>query len=273
MAIGLCDTLTDRPQPAPARLHLWNLALWTALVLPLAGGVAVASMQVQQRGFAPAGVLSILIGLLLGGLLAWAARLTGMGHRPSGLIAALAVALLTVAGQHAIAYRAYREDSVTFAQSNPQLELVRATNPDFGPAGCREFFLAAARGGQGWFWLLDAALIIATTLLVLDFQFRQPYCDRCRSWYRTIRRGPLTPARAAALAAETDIDLPAGPLTFGYRLLACRSGCGPAAFGLSWRSGGAPRGRSRRWLNPRERHAVLALLEADCREVDLSKVT
>ena len=74
--------------------------LWTALALPLAAGISVVSMQVQWHGFAPVGIFSILVGLLLGALLAWAARLTAMGHRPSGLIAALVVALITVAGQH-----------------------------------------------------------------------------------------------------------------------------------------------------------------------------
>jgi hypothetical protein len=263
VAVARAETMTDLPPPAPARFHPWNLMLWTALALPLAAGIAVVSMQVQSHGFAPAGVLSVLVGLLLGILLAWVARLTAMGHRRSGLVAALVAAGITVAGQHQIAYRDYQQAYLAAEQSSPELALVHAANPDFGPVGLGEFLRVAARGGHGWLWLLDAILITASTLFVVNCQLRQPYCDQCRGWYRTIQRGPLTPDRAARLATEIGIDLPSGPLRLRYRLQACRSGCGPTGFELSWTSGSGLPGLSHRWLSPSERHTVVTHLAAE----------
>jgi len=252
--------MTAPPPPAPARFHPWNLTLWSALALPLAVGVAVVSMQLQWHGFAPAGILSVLVGLLLGVLLAWAARRTGMGHRPSGLIATLVMAEIAVASQHAIAYQDYRQAYLAAEQSSPELALVHASNPDFGPAGPGEFLRAAARGGHGWLWLLDAVLITTTAVCVVNYQLGKPYCDQCRGWYRTIQRGPLAADRAAKLATAIGIDAPSGPQRFRYRLQACPSGCGPTGFELSWTSDSGLRGQSHRWLSPNDRHAVVTQL-------------
>jgi hypothetical protein len=249
------------PRLTPVRFDLSTLLRWTGLVVPLAAAIAAVSAHVQQLGFAPLGLFSILVGLLLGAGMAFAALVTNMGHRPSGLAAAVFLALLTALAQHGFAYCRYVAAYRATEQTEARLLLLRQTDSDFGPAGLSRFLRAGARQGAVWLWLLDATLIVVTSLVVVFVQLRRPYCNACRDWYRVIQSGPLEVDVATRLAAATGIELPAIARSVGYRLLACRSGCHPIGLRLSWIAARGPASSPRVWLDGDRRDQAITLVD------------
>ena len=85
--------------------------------------------------------------------------------------------------------------------------MVREVAPSFG-----QYVQAQAHRGrplwsgyvaQGWVawlsWAIDALLVVAAAVAVTIPAMRVPYCNRCRSWYRTIRSGRIDVLTAQAL--------------------------------------------------------------------------
>lgn len=244
------------------RFDVRALLRWTALVAPLAAGVAAASAHIQRLGFAPVGLFSILVGLLLGALMAFAAVVTKMGHRPSGLAAGIVLALLTALAQHGFAYRQYRAAYRTTERAEARLLLLRQGHNDFDPASLCRFLRAGARKGAIWLWILDATLIVLSALVPVVVQLRRPYCNTCRDWYRVVRSGTLAHDVAAQLAAAAGIELPARAQAVAYRVLACRSACDPIGLRLSWTPARGPGGSRRVWLDGDRRGQAITLLDS-----------
>jgi len=242
---------------AGARFRWTHAAMWLA-ASTLAGAAVgwLAAWAGEYR--APLVVFPLVVGALLGMTLAGLMRLVEVGHRPTLLAGALLAAAVAVTGQHVAAYR---KAAVAAERDARTLRLAREAFGDrvagrmpSPPQGVFDFLREeaargrplwgrfAAAGAAAWLsWAADALLLAAAALAVVIPACRQPYCDRCRSWYRTRRRGRLEPAAAAAVAAAAGMTASDRPLRARYRLVACAGGCGPVGFELSWQEAGGKR--------------------------------
>lgn len=208
----------------------------------LLGVAAAASAVAVQRIFAPVGLFPILAGVVLGGVLVVLMRAGHVGHRPT-LVggAALAVAV-TVVGQHFLSYR-----QAVRAATAGQAAWIVALFPEHAPPKTfAEFLRQEARRGRpvgrltasglwAWFtWGLDALLLAIPAVVLVVVSARLPYCDRCGTWFRTIRAVRLEPRRAAALVALVGLASPQGPYRLRVRMIDCTGGCGPAGLACAW---------------------------------------
>ena len=92
-----------------------------------------------------------------------------------------------------------------------------------------------ARGGTAWLtWAVDGVLVLAAAVAMVVPAMRQPYCDRCQSWYRVIRSGRIDVPTARRLADVAGVAAADKPTAARYRLLTCNGGCGPTGFDLCW---------------------------------------
>jgi len=118
------------------------------------------------------------------------------------------------------------------------------------------------RGGLVWLiWAVDGLLVALAAGLLVAVTARLPYCDRCRTWYHTMRSGKIDELTTQELARLADVSL-AGPIhSARYRLVACREGCGPTGLALSWEQpdGGFSSGYV--WLDASGQSEVLSALE------------
>jgi hypothetical protein len=96
---------------------------------------------------------------------------------------------------------------------------------------------------------MDGLLVLLAALAMVVPATWQPYCDRCRSWYRITRSGRIDVATARRLAEAAGLDTSEHPVSARYRLLNCNGGCGPTEFELSWDEspGGTSVGRA--WID------------------------
>ena len=91
---------------------------------------------------------------------------------------------------------------------------------------------------------------------------RQPYCNACRTWYRTIRAGrtPLAVAQQLAATAAATIDDPVKRVRF--RLSCCQGGCGPTRLELFWETADRRGPASlEAWLDVARRNAAVQALD------------
>ena len=120
----------------------------------------------------------------------------------------------------------------------------------------------AVHGWLAWLsWAIDALLVAASAVVVTIPAARVPYCNRCGTWYRTVRCGRLdvpTAQRLAGLFGVEDIPPMRSPR---YRLSACQSGCGPTRCELSWEESHGAVDLVRVWLNAQQRNQVTAILD------------
>ena len=95
-----------------------------------------------------------------------------------------------------------------------QKEIQKELTPSFG-----KYMLAQARRGRplpggyiatGWeawlTWAIDVLLTLAAAVAVTLPGIRVPYCNRCRTWYRTIRNGRIDVRTAQLLAEICHVD-------------------------------------------------------------------
>ena len=272
------------PSIEPARFT-WP-GLWLAvLAAPVVGLVWARIGQVVQSYFAPAVLFPILVGVFTGLTVVGLVRLARLGHRPTILLAAVLAAAMAAAGQHGFSYlsRYYWQSSTVAAgpatgQDLTALsrELAREMAPGFGrylraqaergrplPLGYR------ARGWAAWLsWAIDALLVVAGAVAVTIPAVRVPYCNRCRTWYRTVRNGKIDLGTAGRLAGLLDVEPPQRPRSTRYRLSACQGGCGPSRCELSWEHGGGV-DLVRTWLDVQKRNEVAAILDGLANKNDL----
>ena len=126
--------------------------------------------------------------------------------------------------------------------------------PLFGPY--------VAKGWAAWLtWAVDAMLTLAAAVAVTIPAFRVPYCNRCRSWYRTVRNGKIDVPTARRLAETCGVDEIAGLHSPRYRLSCCQGGCGPTRCELSWEEPDGAVDLVRVWLDAEQRNQVAAILD------------
>lgn len=257
-------------------MNLPRAALWLALCLIQGGLLAWAATAVEWLR-APLIVFSILVGAVLGTTLVGLFRLLEIGHRSTILTGAVAAALAMIAAQHYIAYRLAcrqaRDDAATYLLAKRMFgDNVLGSQPVPPDDFATYLRWRAARGikvgsrhlqdsGVWMLWLADVALVTLATIGIVYPAARQPYCDHCRSWYRSARRGAVGAGRAAKLAAIAGVDLAGAVESPRYRLVACRGGCSPTGFELQWTTVEGRHLSARRWLDSRTRNEVAACLD------------
>jgi hypothetical protein len=220
-------------------------------------------------------IFSLMVGVVLGATLIGMVRLLQVGNRPTVLLGTVVAATVAVVGQHYISYRAAHrataEDERAFARlAYRGKELAEVPVP---PEGFFRFLRwRAARGfgllgfkAQGWrvwvLWAADGVLVLGAALAVVGPALRRPYCDRCRSWFRATRGGPVDPPTARQLAQLLEAELPEPPASASYRLLACHGGCAPTLFRLWWVKPKGGVSSLNVWLDPERRSRIVDALD------------
>ena len=269
---------------------------WKGFLLALAAGVAVGLVwaweaDAVQVYVAPFILFPILVGIFAGLTIVAVARFAQLGHRPTILAATVLAATVAALGQHYIGYLAtYSRDFSTapLAQASRFLappdaseylrrqavaQNVRAISRELTPTFGEYLSAQAAHGrplpwgyvAAGWAawltWAIDALLTLAAAVAVTIPAVRVPYCNRCGTWYRTIRNGKIDVPSAERLAETCGIEGIAGLRSPRYRLSCCQGGCSPTYCELSWEDSRGAVALVDMWLDSKRRNQIVAILD------------
>lgn len=251
--------------------------LWWVPVCLIHGGLVAWLATLVEPFSAPVVLFSLLVGAVLGAILVGTIRLFQIANRPTVLWGTVVAALIAVVGQHYFsyrtAYRAAREDGRTYQLAQLAFRGQGLEEMPVPPEGFFRFLRwRAARGfgllgfkAEDWvvwlLWAADGAIVLAAALAVVHPALNRPYCDRCRSWFRTTRGGPVDPATARRLAELVQAQLPEPLASARYGLLACRAGCGPTELRLAWVRPKGGVSSVRIWLDLARRNQILHTLD------------
>jgi hypothetical protein len=240
------------------------------------GAIAAWVAVIAQFYFAPLVLFPLLVGVGLGAMLIGLMRVAQIGHRPTLWLGAVLAAAVAVVGQHYLSYReAIQRRERDMAEAWQKARVPWAELPKGWQPGFAEYMrLQAARGrplvelyaGEehgkpvfraytvsgvyAWLsWAADGLLLaVAAAGLILPATW-QPYCNGCRSWYRTIRSGRIVAATARRVAEAAGLP-PGQQIKWArYRLSNCGAGCGPTRLELSWEEPGGRTLLSDTWLD------------------------
>lgn len=249
-----------------ARFRWRPLLLWLPGCLIVAGLVAKVAVMALPYA-APLILFPALVGLALGLLLTAIVRLAHLGHRPTVLAGAVVAVVAAVWAQHYLCYRAELARRQQAFATHPEAALAFA---DDSPKTLIDYLRKRAAAGRPLFgqgatvwlsWGLDAAIVMAATLIPVIVALKSPYCDRCRSWYRMTRAGALGDGDARRLLKLVGLRVPAGFRATAFRIQGCAAGCGPTLLEVF---GQRPHGRSGSyhvWLDRALRDQVTHLLD------------
>ncbi len=274
----------SQPPPPPTTCPV-RIVPWLAALLAAAWGAGLLAAIVQQR-FAPLLLFPLLFGVVIGAAAVALARAIKLGHRAAVAFGAIAAVLLAVFALHWQSYRQAEAQALKDAEQHAQLvqfhpQFATTTVPP-PPADVWQFLDERAAQGRllpggmllkhsaVWgMWGFETLLTIVGALVVVIPSMRHPYCDRCRSWFRMVRRGSLSLRTGEWVASRQ--KLPAEHLPLAYRLLACESGCGATGLDVSWpvtqgARGVVPAGGVRLWLSKDDCRNLLALLDEDAQQ-------
>jgi hypothetical protein len=275
------QSIGDAEKPDPGGRFLWRGVAVMFLGGPLLGAVAAWGAHAAEPYFAPFVIFPLLVGLILGAVFVGLIRTVQLAHRPTIWAGVVLAGMAAVAGQHYLAYRAARaaalDDVETVQQARRAFaEQVRGRLPHV-PQNPLDYMAREAKRGrpilgqhlaQGWLawasWGFDGLLVLAAAVLVVLPAVGQPYCNRCLSWYCSVRSGRLdgkTARRLAEMAGTKGPPRPDEIVAARYRLLSCRSGCGPTGFELVWEDRRQNVSRVRGWLEQDTRDRVVAVLD------------
>jgi hypothetical protein len=126
-----------------------------------AAGIGIAAASVSLMGWAPVGIFSLGVGIVVGVAASTLARWLQVDCRRRLTVATLLMALVAVAAEHAWLYRDYRQQWQVVRQREPALALFR---PDTEPLSLGKYFAAESSPSQMAFWGIDAALVAAAAL-------------------------------------------------------------------------------------------------------------
>ena len=270
------DTPTNQSPPTAARFRWDRCSFWVPACLVYGGLVGWVAVLVE-RFRAPLLLFSLLVGVVLGASLVGMSRVGQVGNRLTVLLGTVLAALAAVSGQHYVSYRLACREAVEDAQTyrraawlfqDKVLGEMPVPPDDFleflrwrAARGLRVFGLQA-QGAVVWMiWTTDGLLVLGAALAVVVPSLEKPYCDRCRRWFVTTRRGPVDPETARKLAAVTQTELPEEIASAGYRLSACNGGCGPTRFELRLEKRGGEWSSAKAWLDVERRNQVVQALD------------
>jgi hypothetical protein len=275
------DPNAPRPAVPPGSGRFsWRQGVFWLVAAPLLGAIAAWGGMIGQSYWAPLGLFPILVGVGLGAMLVGLMRVAQVGHRPTLFSGAVLAAAVAVAGQHYLSFReAWREQKRPDAellqkarQACPELFQGRRVEPpdDFLEYMREQVVLGRplvtdwkAVGVWAWVsWGVDGLLLLAAAIAVMIPAARQPYCNRCRSWYRTIRSGRIPPGMAARLADVAGSSLGEHAKSARYRLSNCTGGCSPTRLELSWEEPAGQTFLATAWLDAEGRDRAGRALDA-----------
>ena len=279
--------------PIPSRFSAVAFLL-ALLIAPGVGLVWGWVAETVEFYVAPFLLFPILVGVFTGLSIVGLTRFAQIGYRPAVLLAVVLAAAVAACGQHYFHYLStysrvlpllpcksagenttlgvgelVGHEGVDREGRNPQ-EIQKELTPSFD-----RYMLAQARRGRplfggyvatGWAawltWAIDVLLTVAAAVAVTLPAIRIPYCNRCRTWYRTIRNGKIDVQTAQLLAEICHIDELHNFRSPRYRLSCCQGGCGPTRCELSWEeeSSGTV-DLVRVWLDGEQRNRVAAVLD------------
>jgi len=264
------------PPRAPFRWR--HLAIWLPLCCIHGTAMAWLAFGIQSQ-FAPLLLFPALVGLGAGATLVGLMRVAQVSGRPVLLAGVLVSCSLTVVGQHFFSYQQQRaaaeQQALEFrkaAEAHP--DLVRGTVPQ--PAlGLRQFLHwqamrgrpiggeIVARGAWAWAsWAAEGLITVLVAMAIVVPAARQPYCDQCRSWYRTMRRGKLDAESVVPLADAAGLEIPDGEHQAQYRLVSCQGGCGAIGFEICWDLADGRSRAVRSWVAAEDRATLMEKLGA-----------
>lgn len=265
--------------PPSSATFLWSrLAVWLPACVFLGVVVAWASVVAQEYS-APLVLFPLLVGVGLGALAVAVMRLAQVGHRPTVFLGLGLAVIVTVVGQHYLGYRLQveetRRSAEKYLRASALFPEVREEESPVPPSEFGKFmrWQAArgrplgiggyvARGGVAWLtWALDAGLLAAAAFAMVLPAVRQPYCNGCRSWYRTTRSGRLSGSRGVELGQLAGVEIPEQPAWVRFRLIHCASGCGPTGLRLFWESANGDAADAAIWLTPELRNQITGFLD------------
>ncbi len=262
--------------PRGGRFRWDFLLLWFPLCL-IHGAAAAWLATLVEAYRAPLIIFPLVIGAVLGVTGVGLARSVRVGHRPTILLGAVIAVTTVVVGQHYVhfhqAHADVQKDADTYRLAKAVFgNEVLGTSP-IPPDSLATFLQWRAARGMDlvgthltgtsvWLvWAFDGLLILGATLLPVIASLGRPYCDRCATWFRTTRAGPLEPAVARAMAGSLDIELPREMTAVRYRLIACQNACGPVSVELSWATSGAKMTSALRWIDAKRRAEIMEPLD------------
>jgi hypothetical protein len=271
----------DQPDlsPVPAGRFSWSGLCLAMTVGPLVGVIWAWVAEETQFYAAPLILFPLLVGVFTGLTIVGLARFAQIGHRPTIVLAVVLSAVPAVAGQHYFRYisdySSVKGDSPIFADAKigtagqDLSALAHKLAPGFGEyiraradSGRPLWGKYVAKGWAAWLsWIIDAMLTLAAAVAVTIPAFRVPYCNRCRTWYRTVRNGKIDVPTARRLAETCGVDEIAGLRSPRYRLSCCHTGCSPTYCELSWEEPNAAVDLVRVWLDAEKRNRVVAILD------------
>ena len=264
------------------------LALVIAPVVGLIWGWAAEAVQFYVAPFL---LFPIVVGVFTGLTIVGLTRFAQIGHRPTVLLAVVLAAAVAACGQHYLHYLSTYSrplslppfESGTEERAAPSADelakrdtvvqnlgaLQKELTPGFG-----KYMLAQARRGRplpggyvaaGWAawltWAVDVLLTLAAAVAVTLPGIRVPYCNRCRTWYRTIRNGKIDVHTAQLLAEICNVEAIPDLHSPRYRLSCCQGGCGPTRCELSWEESNGAVDLVRVWLDGEQRNRIAAVLD------------
>jgi hypothetical protein len=251
----------------------WRIGLWF-LAAMLIGLAAAWFVQIAQAYYAPLLIFPLLIGVATGALLVATMRILQLAYRPVIALGAVLAIVVTMTAAHYFSYlAAYRTlplasfNEVGLAAQHDAV--VNALKPSFleflnrqAKRGRPLAFGITARDGFVWLsWGFDTLLALAAAAAMLAPALRQPYCRRCRSWYRTVRAGRLDVATARRLAAAASLAEIEEPQRARFRLACCDGGCGPTCLELSWEALDGRLTTALAWMEPAVRNHISQILD------------
>ena len=252
------------------------------LLLPIAFllGLSLAWLaETAQHYYAPLIIFPLLVGAALGVLTILAVRLGRIGNRPTIVLATLLASLISIGGQHYLSYRAecrlvaqQRRLRLEAQQEQPALGAIampEAPGSVFAymqkrAAEGRELNIGGyvARGWQAWAsWGVDGLLVLLAAMFLVVPVMRLPYCSRCRSWYREVRRGRFDGPFSGKLAEAAGVSGSGKTASGRYRLLSCHGGCGPTGLEIAWRRSDGDTTTLRQWLDTESRDRIVQLFD------------
>jgi hypothetical protein len=268
---------------------------------PVVGLLWAWMAEESQSYAAPVILFPILIGVFAGMTIVGVTRFGQIGHRATILASAVLAAAVAVGGQHYLGYRSFLQhyssvegnggnegDSPIFVDHGfaavpakigtvpgtkigtvPLSALARELAPSFGAylrgeadRGRPLVGEYVAKGWAAWLsWAVDAMLTVAAAVAVTIPALCVPYCNRCRTWYRTIRNGKIDVPTARRVAEACEVEEIAGLHSPRYRLSCCHAGCGPTYCELSWEEPNGAVDLVRVWLDADKRNQIMAILD------------
>ncbi len=254
------------------------LLVWLAACFGLGAITAWAAVGAQWY-FAPLVIFPLLTGVLLGAMVVGAMRVAQVGNRTTIVLGTLLAVVVAVVGQHYFQYlETYEEES----RPAEAFRLAAQKYPDevFGqpprpPGSLVEFMTRqaelgrkmgllgyTAKGAMAWVsWTVDGLLVLAAGMAMVIPATRQPYCSRCRSWYRVTRGGRVDVAVARRIAQVAEVAESEEARSARCRMLNCHGGCGPTALELVWQESGGGTVLVQKWLEPELRRSIDEVLD------------